>query len=162
MSFSAPIAIGTASTNAAHAADLGKVFWNGGKAYRVVKAANAITAAAGKILVTALSSGEPTYVVDTTTTANSTLVAGIVPQGQVGSTGTTGLIAGDYFVVQVSGPAKALSAATIAINGLIGTSTTAGKVDDASVTAGVGACGTALEAASAADQTIDVNLKGLI
>jgi len=157
-----PIAIGTASANAAHAKDLGRIYPYNGNLYRVTKAGAAIAAAASKTLVTALSSGVPTWSVNTTTTANNWLVAGVVPAGQKGSSGTTGLLSGDYFMLQVSGPTKVISAAAIADGGLVGTSTTAGKVDDASVTAGVGAMGVALEAASAGDETIDVLLKGLV
>jgi hypothetical protein len=157
-----PFPIGTASTATSLAADLGKVYYWNGNAYRLVKAGATITTAASYTLVTALSSGVPTWAVNTTTTANLWTVAGVVPAGQTGTGATTtSLISGDYFLIQISGPTKCISAAAIADGGLVGTSTTAGKVDDASVTAGVGAMGVALEAAADVDITIDVYLKGL-
>jgi hypothetical protein len=161
--YAPPFPIGTASTATALAADLGKVyFWNG-NGYRLVKASTTIALAASQVLVTALSSGVPTWAVTTTDTANLWTVAGVVPVGQTGTGATTtSLISGDYFLIQISGPTKCVSAAAIANGGLVGTSTTAGKVDDASVTAGVGAMGVALEAAADVDITIDVLLKGLL
>lgn len=143
-----------ASTDGFPAADLGNVVFADGKAYRLVQAAG--TLAAKQIVVTALSSGVPTWVVNTTTTANSHLAAGVVPDGHQGAA------ANEYLYVQVSGPAKVISAAAIADGGLIGTSTAAGKADDATVAAGVGAIGVALEAAGAADADTDVLIKGLL
>lgn len=160
---SLPLPVGKASTDANLAADLGKLYVANGKVYRLVKISADLTSAASKILVTALSSGVPTWACTTTTTANLWTVAGIVPAGQTGTGATTTtLVSGDYFLLQVSGASKVISAAAIADGGLIATSTTAGKADDASAAAGVGACGVALEAASAGDETIDVLLKGLI
>lgn len=160
---SLPLPIGTAAASGAHLArDLGKVYFVNGKGYRLVKAAAAIAAAAKKVLITADSGGAPTWAVNTTTTANSANVAGVVPSGQTGSSGTTGLLENDYFLIQVSGSCDVISADAIAENGLVGTSTTAGKADDASVTAGVGAMGVALEAAAGADEDVGILLKGLI
>ncbi len=156
----ASIAIGTASANPCHAADLGKTITLDGKTYRMAKNTSTLAAAATKIVVSALSSGAPTWSFATTTTAGLHNPAGVIPLGQVGSTGTTSLIAGDYYFIQIGGPAKVLSGGAIADGGLVGTSTTAGKADDASVVAGVGAIGVALEAASGADEVIDVLLKG--
>lgn len=158
-----PFPVATATTDANLAGDLGKLYFANGKIYRLVKAGATITVAATKTLVTALSSGAPTWSVNTTTTANLHTVAGVVPEGQVGTGATsTTLVSGDYFLIQVSGPAKVIAAAAIADGGLVGTSTTAGKVDDATVAAGVGAMGVALEAASAGDDVIDVMLKGIL
>lgn len=156
-----PIQVGTASANAAHAADLGKLVLQGGKWYRVVKAEGAIAAAAKKVVATLLSSGAPTWVVDLAGTTGASVLtpAGVVPEGQVGSTGGTGLVAGDYFLVQVSGPCKVVSAGTFAAGDLIGATGTAGKVDTVSTAAAVGyAC----EAASAADADTDAILRGLM
>lgn len=155
------INIGTASANACHAADLGKVIWNDGKAYRLVKMEAALSAAASKLLSTLLSSGVATWVCDLpgTTGASVLTPAGVIPAGQKGSTGTTGLLAGDYLYVQVSGPCKVISAGTFAAGDLVGATGTAGKVDTVSTAAAIGY---ASEAASAADATTDVILRGLI
>lgn len=147
------------------AGDLGKVFRRAdGKAYRLVKAAANIAAAAKKVLVSAISSGAPTWAVNTTTTANDAHVVGIVPSDIVTVSDTASQIdSGSYFFVQVSGAATGIAATTgIADNGLIGTSTTAGSIDDASVAAGVGAIGTATAASTAASADVTVFLKGLI
>ncbi len=159
-----PFAVGKSDASTALAASLGNLYEVDGKIYRLCKnGASDILTAAQKTLVTALSSGVPTWVVTTTTTANSWLAAGVVPVGQVGTGATsTTLVAGDYFLLQVSGACKVISAAAIADGGLIGTSTTAGKVDDLGVSAGVGTIGVALEAAAAADENTDVLLRGLI
>lgn len=140
--------------------DLGRVYDAPlGKKYRLVVAAANIASAAKKILVI---DDPSTFAANTTTTANNAHVVGVVPSDIVTISSTSGQIdSGSYFFVQVSGKATVLGAAAVADNGLVGTSTTAGKADDASVTAGVGACGTALAAiTTAADLT--VNLKGLI
>jgi hypothetical protein len=154
--------VGTASAATDLAQHLGQIVeTNGGlKKYRLVKAGAAIAAAAEMILVGAASGGAYTWAVDTTTTANSYLALGTVPAGQKGSTGTTGLVSGDYFLLQIYGPATVTSAAAIAAGGLVGTSTTAGKADDATVAAGVGAIAQALEAASGADESVGIFLFG--
>ncbi len=157
-----PIKIGTASARAEHAADLGKVYFLNGKGYRIVQMLGALAAAAGKILVTGITAGAPTWIVTTSTTAGDPTVAGVVPPSQKGSTGTTGLVAGDYFPLQVSGPCDVLTAAAVTNNALVGCSTTAGKCDDASVSAGIGAAGIALETGSGADEQMGCMLKGLI
>jgi hypothetical protein len=157
-----PLTIGTASARAELKKDLGKVYWLEGKAYRLVKAGAAIAAAAKKVVVGALSAGAFTWAVDVTTTANLHTVLGIIPAGQTGSTGLSGLVSGDYFMLQCSGCTDTISAAAIADGGLIGTSTTAGKVDDASAAAGVGAFGVALEAAAAGDEATGIYIKGLV
>jgi hypothetical protein len=147
---------------AEHAAVLGKVIWVGGKAFRLVLAAEDITAAASKVVSTELSSGVPTWAVDLagTTGASVSTPAGVVPAGQVGSTGTANLIAGDYFYAQVSGAVKCVSGGTLAAFDGVGATSTAGKVDTTTTQSVF--IGVATEAASAADETVDVILRGLI
>lgn len=117
----------SSNANLAYAADLGKTVLQNGRWYRLVKAAAAIASASGMCLVTALDSdGVPTWVVNTTTTAANPLLAGVVPYGQTGSTGTTGLVSGDYFYVQVSGPARILCADNSNVGDALATTTTAG------------------------------------
>jgi hypothetical protein len=149
-----PIAVGEGSTDTNLANALGELFAVGGKVYRLVKAGG--TLAAEDIVVTAVASGVPSWVVADTTTANSYLCAGVIP------TGTEALASGDYFLIQVSGVAAVTSAAAIAAGGLVGTSTTAGKADDATVAAGVGAIGVALESAAGADESVGILIKGMI
>lgn len=98
--------------------------------YVLAKAAAAIATASSKVLVTAVSSGVPTWVVNTTTSAANGLVAGVVPESFVGSDGSTGLVSGDYFLLQIGGHAKVITVtgATAIGVGLI-TSTTAGQAD---------------------------------
>ena len=133
------------------AADLGKVYWDGDKAYRLCKAGGTIAAASP--VVTALGTAVPSWIVATTGTANNHLVAGIV---------NVACVLNDYVLVQCAGQTDMTSAAAIADGGLVGTSTTAGKGDDATVAAGVGAMGVALEAAAGADEATSVLLKGLL
>ncbi len=156
-SFSPTLQPGNVTTQAVTAADLGNVFWEGKNAYRVVKAAADITTPAGFVVVTALSTGLPTWSVNTSTTANDYLVAGVIP-----TTYTATIASGSYFVIQVAGPCTAVSAAAITVGTLVGCSTTAGKIDDASITAGVGAIGIATLVAAGADVVTNVYLKGLI
>ena len=162
-----PMDFDAVSTDSALSSQLGGVYWDdAGNAYRLVKAAANIASAAKKILVTATSGSNPasqTWNVNTTTTANDAHVCGVVPSTINTISSTSGrLDSGDYFFVQCHGNGTVISAAAIADNGLVGTSTTAGKADDASAAAGVGSIGTALEAASAADEDIGVNIKGLV
>ena len=157
------IAIGTASANAAHAADLGKTITVDGKIYRLVKAGAAITVGTGGLCAnTAATSGTPTWVVTLPSAANSAFVAGVIPGGQKDSTGAAGLLNGDYFYIQVSGVAEVTAGAAIASGALIASLITTGKVDDAAATAGVGAIGVALEAAAADGDVTGCLLKGLI
>jgi hypothetical protein len=91
-----------------------------GKVYRVCKANGAIAAAAKKVLQSAVSAGAPTWSVALGTTATDAYKCKfrvVVPAGQVGSTGTTGLVDGDYFLAQVSGPSQVLCAAALAAGG---------------------------------------------
>jgi hypothetical protein len=162
-----PFDVGTASTDANLAADLGKVYRKGVNTFRLVKAAGAISAAASKVLVTAVSSGAPTWSVNTTTTANNGLVAGVVPAGQVDSTGAAGLLSGDYFLLQIGGFCSVLVHTTAtAISTGVSTSTTAGSCDAISGTFAAttpGALFASLTAASSgADAATPCRLIGLI
>ncbi len=161
---------GSMTSQAVTAADLGKLYIIAGNIHRVVKATSAITSPAGKVLVTALSSGVPTWSVATSVTANDKTVAGVVPAAY-----TATIAAGAYFMLQVSGPVLALSAAAILINTAVGTSTTAGKIDAVTFTVtdspggdtvtipgGSGTIGYTMIAASGADEQTAIMLKGLI
>lgn len=135
---------------------LGYLYEINGKIYRLVKAAAEITSPAKKCLVTAASSGVPTWAVNTTTTAGNYLAAGIVPTEY-----TATIASGSYFFLQVSGAATAIAETTIAAGAIVGAAATAGEVDDASVSAGVGAIGVTMEAGSdSAD--MEIFLKGLL
>lgn len=137
MSIILPFPAGTASTDASLASDLGAVYRSGSRHYRLVKAAAAISAAASKVLVTAVATGLPTWVVNTTTSANNVLVAGVVPVGQTDSAGAAGLLSGDYFLLQVAGPCMVLTVTgATAIGTGLSTSTTAGQADPISGTFG--------------------------
>lgn len=128
------IPVGYASASANHAADLGKTVFVDGKTYRLVKANAAIATAANKVLVrTAGTAG--TWTVNTTTSANSALVAGVVPPGQVGSDGSTGLLSGDYFLIQVGGEATPIvNTGSVAVGTGLTTHTDAGECDAVSGT----------------------------
>lgn len=157
------IAIGTASALAVHAADLGKTITVEGKIYKLVKAGAAITVGTGGLACnTAASSGTPTWVVTLPSAANSAFVAGVIPGGQKDSAGAAGLLNGDYFYAQVSGAAEVTAGAAVASGALVASLITSGKIDDVAATAGVGAIGVALEAASADGDVIGVLLKGLV
>lgn len=125
-----PIKIGTASANACHKADLGRTFVVDGITYRIMKSTSAIAAAASKVVVDVLSSGQSTNACVTTTTASNYLVCGVIPAGQTGSTGTTGLIADDYLPVIVNGKNVAVicNSATLLAGDPIGTATDAGNI----------------------------------
>lgn len=157
------IPVGQASAATDLAFHLGQRYQKpSGEMYVLCKAANAIATCASKVLVTAVSSGVPTYVVDTTTTAASALVIGVVPAGQTGSTGTTGLLSGDYFWVQIGGPSKVITitGSTTIGSGLV-TTTTAGKADPIDATFAATDPGTVfatLTEASNADAASDVVL----
>lgn len=114
-------AVGTASSATDLANLLGSIYYAAdGKVYRLVKASGAIAAAGRKFVVSAVSSGAPTWAVSLDTTAVNAYkqkVRLLIPAGQVGSTGTTGLVDGDYFLAQISGPATALCAAALAAGG---------------------------------------------
>lgn len=107
------VVVGTASANSAHAADLGKTVFADGKYYKLVKASATIATAASRGLQVAFTAGVPTWsvAIPSFTTANDIV---FVPAGQVGSTNTTSLISGDYFLAQVSGPGTGIAADTAA------------------------------------------------
>ncbi len=151
------LVIGTASARAEYAADLGKTVTVNGKRYRLVKAAATIASASGMALVSAQSGGLPTFSVNTSTTANDPTIIGIVPVGQVGSTGTTSIQSGDYFYVQVAGFAQVKCTAGTIAGDLLSASATAGSLATAlaagatTFSAGTfkGACAVTLEAVAA-------------
>jgi len=152
-----PIPVGQTDTGTWLASSLGRLYEDGAKTYRLVKAAAEITTPTKKVLVSAVASGAKSWSVNTTTTANNWLAAGVVP-----SSLTATIASGAYFLIQVSGAATCISAAAVADGGLVGTSTAAGKVDDATVAAGVGCIGNALESAAGADEDLEVELRGLV
>lgn len=156
-----PIDVGKADSATQHSANLGKLYEVGGKVYRLVKMSASLSAAAKKVIVSAVSAGAKTWACTTSTTANDHTAVGVIPAGQTGSDGTTALASGDYLLVQVSGCCDVLSAAAVAAGALVGTSTTAGKADDASIDA-IGAIGRSLESAAAADESMGIELRGLI
>lgn len=159
-----PMGFNSVSSATSLASDLGNTYeGKDGKFYRLVKAAADIASAAEKILVSAASSGTLTWSCNTTTTANNYLAVGVVPASIDAATTTSGTIdSGEYFFVQVAGVGSVTSAAAIAAGGLVGTSTTAGKADDATVAAGVGSIGVALESAAGADESVGILIKGLL
>jgi hypothetical protein len=108
----APIKIGTASANAAHAADRGKVVFANGKIYVVAKLVTTLADAGARGVTTEFVSGVPTWNVDLPTNAQG-YAFGVIPDGQTGSTGTTSLLADDYFMLQISGPCTILSGCTL-------------------------------------------------
>jgi hypothetical protein len=118
-----PIGKAVASSNASMAAFLGTLWMtNDGKMYRVCQANGAIAAAARKVATVGILAGAPTWKVaidGTAANAYKQMVRVLIPTGQVGSTGTTGLVNGDYFWAQVSGHAVALSAAALGTGGSV-------------------------------------------
>lgn len=129
---SAPTPVGTASATASDA-DIGKLYTTNGKIYRYVQAGTNL--AANVAVVTAVSAGVPTWVVTTTTTAGNSLVAGGVPLGQLDSTGASGVLAGDRFLIQVGGNGTLITqTASVAIGSALGTHTVAGRVEALSAT----------------------------
>lgn len=153
---SAPFALGSsglAANASVYNTNLGRQWMINGANWRLVKATAAMTTTAVRYspLVTALSGGLPTYAVATSTTAADYLAIGFGKSDQVA------LAAGDFFLVQTSGFTEATSAAAIAAGALIGTSTTAGKIDDATITAPT-AMGVALESAAAADELVGIRI----
>ena len=114
-------AVGTASAATDLENMLGTLYQAAdGKVYRLVKSTGALAAAARKFVVSAITAGQPTWNVALNTTAAQAYTQRIrvlIPAGQTGSTGTTGLVAGDYFLAQVEGPSTALCAAALAAGG---------------------------------------------
>jgi hypothetical protein len=117
MSVNVPfIAVGKASANALNKANLGKMIISNGKMYVLCKNTTLLAAAAKKGLVSAFSAGVPTWNVDLPADATGAPFV-IIPAGQVGSDGSTSLLAGDYFLGQISGPFTGLSANTLVRTG---------------------------------------------
>jgi len=113
MSINIPfITVGQASSNAANAANLGKMIISNGKMYVLCKNTTALASAAKKGLVSAFSAGVPTWNVDLPADAIGAPFV-IVPSGQTGSDGSTTLLAGDYFLGQISGPFTGLAGVTL-------------------------------------------------
>lgn len=108
----APITVGTASSNAAHKADLGKLVFANGKIYIVAKLVTTLADAGGRGVVTEFVAGVPTWNVDLPANPQG-YAFGVIPKGQKGSTGTSALQAGDYFLLQVGGPCTILSGCTL-------------------------------------------------
>lgn len=98
-----PLAIGDVSTASALAADVGKVYIQDGKMYRLVKTANAITTPTCKILTTAITAGVPTWTCDVSTTISDRNKAGVIPASI-----TATIAASSYLLLQVSGAASVI------------------------------------------------------
>lgn len=106
------------------AADLGNVYDSLKHRYRLVKASALLTNPQSGVLVSALSSGSPTWVVSSTTTANDFTVVGVCPPTINGA--TTGTIpANAFFLVIVQGNTSIVSSAAITAGQFLVTSTTA-------------------------------------
>ncbi len=137
------------TTNVVHLADLGKKFNSGGKEYILVRSTAGASGLARKLLVTAVdaTSKLPTFLVTTSTTADDPLAVGVCDPllPTVAALG--------FFLLQTKGPCEILSAGAIAAGAVIGTSTTAGKIDDASITI-IGAIGVTNESAGGADENV--------
>ena len=151
-----PFSLGQASTSGVYANLLGQEFVdctsaNGPRTFVVVKLAAALAAPARKVVVSAISGGFATFVVNTTTTA------GVGPGYVIPAEYTSTIPIDSYILAQVKGPAEVLSAAAVAAFALVGTSTTAGKADDATITGA--AIGYATEAAAGADENMGVMLR---
>lgn len=170
--FTSNLTPGQASANADYAGQLGELTFVGPRGYRTCKAGAAIAAAACKVLSSAISSGAPTWVVTINATAADTYkqrVRVVVPDGQVG-TGTTSttLASGDYFLGQVSGPSKLLTAAALAASGShVLVVNTLGLVKASTLTTAIaGACGVGFAThtanATAASVKIGAFLRGLL
>lgn len=103
---------GQASTATDLAGQLGNIYIGAdGKIYRLVKAGATIATAASLGLKVGITAGVHDWTV-TVPSAATTADVVFVPAGQVGSTGTTSLISGDYFMAQVSGGCTFLAANT--------------------------------------------------
>jgi hypothetical protein len=150
-----PFTLGTSSTSSALASLLGQEYVDAGplgaRTFVLVRAAAEITAPARKIIASAQSGGLPTFVANTTTTAN------LGPAMVIPAEHTATIPSGAYFFAQVRGPAEVISAAAIAAFANVGTSTTAGKADDATITGA--SVGYALESAAGADENVGVMLR---
>jgi hypothetical protein len=147
------------------AADLGKVYDSGLNRYRLVKAAALLTNPQNGVVATALSSGVPTWSVNSTTTAQDLGTAGLVPS-LINGAATGTIPSGAYFLIIIAGPATAIASAAITAGQNLITSTTAfrtGPVATAGATVGLleGAFARATAAQAAAGSTVPVNVYGL-
>jgi hypothetical protein len=148
----APGEKGLAANGTLYASNLGRIYTIDGNRWKIVKAAGALTTMGrATVAASSASSGIPTNVATTSTTASDPLVLGVCHSSQVD------LATGDYFLVQGSGYAEVISAAAIAVGVAVGCSTTAKKVDDATILA-AGAIGAVLELASAGDENVAIRL----
>jgi len=164
MSFNTlPLKLGQVSTSASLAGILGQAFRVddpdgvlGTRVFVLVKAGASLSSPSRKTVVSALdaTSKQPTWVVDTSTTASASC-AMVIPTDY----GSTTIASGAYFLAQAKGVAEVISAAAIAAGVAIGCSTTAGKCDDASIV-GAGILGNSLESAAGADENVAVILTG--
>ncbi len=168
-----PLAVGSSSTSASFAGNLGEVYEVGAagspgwKLYRMVKN-GAVALVKNAAVVTAFTLGLPTWVVVASDTANDPNVAGVVPA----DVGSTGVPIGAYFLVQVAGAATPNAAATTLSRTSIGpiiTTGTAGTVqaftavtDPAVVVAATMGNATNSAAVTAAQLPITVWLEGLL
>ena len=146
-----PGSSGLAAYGSLYIANLGRTWEYQGATWRLVKAAGALTTMANAVVASTLTTGQPSWSVSTTTTASDFNTVGVCATGQVD------LAAGDYFMIQVSGYCNVISAAAIAANVAIGSSTTAKKCDDATITLG-GILGYSLESAAGVDELVGVQL----
>jgi len=155
MSASAPPIVpgskGLATFATIYIANLGRTWEYEGATWRLVKAGAALTTISSAALVTTLTAGLPSWAVNTSTTASDFNVVGVCAAVQ------EDLAIGDYFMIQVSGFCNVISAAAIAANVAVGCSTTAKKVDDATITLG-GILGYSLESAAGVDELVGIQL----
>jgi len=130
-----------------------------GKWYRVVKTSASIAAAVKKTVVWV---DEAAFTVNVSTTADDDTVAGVIPATLTTISATSGTLdSGDVVAIQTAGMATCLNANAIAANAPVGTSTTAGSIDDLNITFG-GNMGRATDAASTtAGADVTVFLKNL-
>lgn len=131
-----PFPVGTKTTGALpgttkllHSSDLGKVFAADGKEYMLVQASTTQAAPASKAFIQVPSSNVFGGVVDVGATNNDAYAIGVAPSNQVA------LTAGDFFLLQVAGPAVVISDAAFADRAPIGIGgTTAGRVSGTTIT----------------------------
>lgn len=141
----------SAAFTSLYSVNLGRVYTINGNRWKIVKALGTLaTMGRAVVVASAAVTGIPNTTATTGTTANDVLVLGVCHSSQVD------LVAGDIFLVQGSGYAEVISAAAIAASVAIGTSTTAKKCDDVSITGG--GIGVSLESAAGADENVAVRL----
>jgi hypothetical protein len=150
-----PFPVGTATTKV-DAALVGQKFESAGKLYRLVKVVHAIGTCSKLVCSHVMSAGVPTWTVELAGTNSTTLnqIAGVIPVGQTGSDGSAGLLAGDYFLVQIGGVASVVTASSVAIDDGLAAVSTAGKVDNS--TTAVAVFGQVTAAATAANSSVSV------